>query len=126
VLAGDPGWAFTIARSLLPAQIKPEKFPRKGGIAWDYAVPAVRTAQVEVRQDKTVHFRFTYFWDLPADLTPGPISTPSETYHWWEIDVSASGQPVLTAQGGTPLPTSNVPSSSPTLSFEQNGGANET
>jgi hypothetical protein len=107
ILAGDPGWAFTIARQLLPAQVGPEKFPRKGGTTWDQTV--ARATQVEVRRDKTVHFRFNYYWNLPAASTPGPIGTPSETYHWWEIDVPASGQAVLSAQGGTPLPASSTP-----------------
>jgi hypothetical protein len=100
-LAGDPGWAFTITRRLLPEQVGPEKFPREGGTAWDQNI--ARTTQVEIRQDKTVHFRFVYYWNLQADTTPGPSITPSETNHWWEIEVPASGQAVLSAQGGTPL-----------------------
>jgi hypothetical protein len=107
ILAGDPGWAFTIARQLLPTQVGPEKFPRKGGTTWDQTV--VRATQVEVRQDKTVHFRFTYYWNLPAASTPGPSTTPSETYHWWEIEVLPSGKAVLSTQGGTALPASITP-----------------
>jgi hypothetical protein len=115
ILAGDPGWAFTLARQLLPEQVGPAKFPRKGGTAWDQNV--ARAMEVDVRQDKTVHFRFTYYWNLQA--TPGPSVTPSEIYHWWEIDVPASGQAVLSAQGGTPLSADRSLPSTPSAASSQ-------
>ena len=100
--AGDPGWAFTLARELLPEQVTPLKFRGQTTMAYDQIV--ARSSEVTVREDKTVHFRFTYYWNLPASPPPDSFDTPSDTYHWWEIDVSPGGKAVLIAQGGENLP----------------------
>ena len=62
-----------------------------------------RGTEVEVRPDKTVHFRFTYFWNLPSPPASGPDDSPSDTFHWWEIDVLPSGKAILSAEGGAPF-----------------------
>jgi hypothetical protein len=101
--AGDAGWAFTVARQLLPEQVEPNKFSSQSALYNDQIT--ARKTQVEIRQDKTVHFRFTYYWGSPIPQDWGTIESPSYTYHWWEIDVFPSGQAVLLEQGGVPLPT---------------------
>lgn len=99
--AGDPGWAFSAACQLLPAQVGPEKFSSWTSGRHDQTV--VRNSQVEVLPDRTVHFRFTYFWNLPATPSPGTTDHPSETFHWWEIDVLPDGKAVLLAESGESL-----------------------
>jgi hypothetical protein len=100
--AGDPGWAFTLARELLPEQVTPLKFRGHSNIAYDQSV--ARSSEVNIREDKTVHFRFTYYWNLPATPASGSFDSPSETYHWWEIDVLPNGKASLLSQGGANLP----------------------
>jgi hypothetical protein len=98
--AGDTGWAITVARRILPEKVEPSKF----SASMHYFQTVARQTEVEVGQDNTVHFRFTYYWNLPFTPKQGTIDAPSDTYHWWEIDVLTSGKAVLTAQGGTVLP----------------------
>jgi hypothetical protein len=98
--AGDPGWAFSVARKLLPAQVGPAQFNSQTTMQYDQAV--ARKSEVDVRADRTVHFRFTYYWNVPP--SPADMNNPSTAYHWWEIDVPPTGKAVLTGQGGAPLP----------------------
>jgi hypothetical protein len=85
---GDIEWAGTLARLLLPEEVKPWMFPIRSSQQYDLG--DIRTASAEV-SDTTVQFRFTY--------CPGETSC-----HWWEIDVPPTGIPVLTGEGGAPLP----------------------
>lgn len=84
--AGNTGWAYTVARQLLPASALP--FPDRSG---DYGG---RQTEATVGPDNTVHFRFTYPWTSPT----GTLQ------HWWKIDVLPDGKAILVSQGGDPLP----------------------
>jgi hypothetical protein len=104
--AGDAGWAFTVARQLLPEEVVPLRFRDQSSMSHDQSV--ARKSEVEVGPDKTVHFRFTYFWDLPSSPDTGDFDNPSDTFHWWEIDVLPPGEAILSAQGGVPLPAAQA------------------
>ena len=84
--AGNTGWAYTVARQLLPASLLP--FPDRSG---EYGG---RQTEATVGPDNTVHFRFTYPWTSPTGTSQ----------HWWKIDVLPDGKAILISQGGDPLP----------------------
>ena len=98
---GDLEWAGTLARLLLPEQVEPLSFGIRS--SWQSAPGNLaRVTEAEVR-GRTVHFRFTYIWNLESTGSiPAPI--PAASSHWWEVDVLPTGEAVLVGQGGAPLP----------------------
>jgi hypothetical protein len=96
--AGNVGWAIAVARELLPDQVLPARFSDRDSIQSDQVV--ARKTEVTVRPDKTVNFRFTYFWNLTPNWSTSQSQQPSSTFHWWEIDVYPDGTAKLLDQGG--------------------------
>jgi hypothetical protein len=99
--AGDPEWAETQARQLLPESVGPLCFPMRPG--WASSGDLYRITEVELH-GKTVQFRFIYSWNNAQPPDPIPPSYQFESSHWWEIDVLATGEAVIAGEGGTPLP----------------------
>jgi hypothetical protein len=97
---GDPEWAGTQARLLLPPKVGPLLFDIRSS---SRLAPGnlERSTEAEVR-GTTVHFRFTYIWNYVSVTIPS--FTPAGSSHWWEIDVLPTGKAVLTGEGGAPLP----------------------
>ncbi len=91
---GDIEWAGTLARRLLPSEVKPLWFRTRPGST------SYRKTEAEV-VGTTVYFRFTY---CPEETNPyGTPNFLSPECHWWEIKVPPTGVPVMTAEGGRPL-----------------------
>jgi hypothetical protein len=100
--AGNVGWAIVFARELIPDAVQP--FPRyTGSFSSGKNDGVVRSIDSDVGEDKTVHFRFTYHWNVPS-LGSSRDNLASSPRHWWDVDVSPKGKAVLAGEGGDALP----------------------
>ncbi len=100
--AGNAGWAIVFARELIPDAFQP--FPIYTGIfSSGNNDGVVRSIESDVGEDKTVHFRFTYHWDVPS-LGSSRDNLASSPQHWWDVDVSPKGKAALAGEGRDELP----------------------
>jgi hypothetical protein len=114
VPAGDPGWASSTARTLLPSAVGPDRFPivagtHKGGEpnrSMQGDITASRTTETRLDGD-TVVVTFEYRWYGQGEGFAGDC--PADRCHWWRFEAHSDGTVELPEEGGAAVPGMAAP-----------------